>query len=150
MKEVKVDIDGEKPAQEKTLKNRRPLQKWKSFPNTGSNSFKGSRSKKWTKDIDSDILHINGNPLPQIPEEEEAVGIITMEDVIEELLQVFMAFYQFYFIFQIISNGMDMNQVGLEPLLEGILMVGMETYSSLQTSLNLDAEDKVIANRSSK
>ncbi|KAG8650522.1 hypothetical protein MANES_07G050000v8 [Manihot esculenta] len=87
LKEVKVDIDGEKPAQEKTLKNRRPLQKWKSFPNTGSNSFKGSRSKKWTKDIDSDILHINGNPLPQIPEEEEAVGIITMEDVIEELLQ---------------------------------------------------------------
>ncbi|KAJ9175040.1 hypothetical protein P3X46_013626 [Hevea brasiliensis] len=87
VKEVRVDVDGEKPPQEKTLKNRRPLQKWKSFPNAGSNSFKGSRSKKWTKDLDSDILLINGNPLPQIPEEEEAVGIITMEDVIEELLQ---------------------------------------------------------------
>ena len=36
----------------------------------------------------SDILHIDGNPLPKLPEEEEAVGIITMEDVIEELLQV--------------------------------------------------------------
>ncbi|KAJ7013293.1 DUF21 domain-containing protein [Populus alba x Populus x berolinensis] len=85
VKEVKVDIDGEKPPKDKTLK--RPLQKWKSFPNSGNNSFRNSRSKKWTKDLDSDILHLNGNPLPQLPEEEEAVGIITMEDVIEELLQ---------------------------------------------------------------
>jgi len=36
----------------------------------------------------SDILEIDGSPLPKLPEEEEAVGIITMEDVIEELLQV--------------------------------------------------------------
>lgn len=36
----------------------------------------------------SDILEIDGGPLPKLPEEEEAVGIITMEDVIEELLQV--------------------------------------------------------------
>lgn len=36
----------------------------------------------------SDILEIDGNPLPKLPEEEEAVGVITMEDVIEELLQV--------------------------------------------------------------
>ncbi|KAG6652695.1 hypothetical protein I3843_05G024300 [Carya illinoinensis] len=34
-----------------------------------------------------DILQIDGNPLPKISEE-ESVGIITMEDVIEELLQV--------------------------------------------------------------
>ncbi|XP_050209515.1 DUF21 domain-containing protein At2g14520 [Mercurialis annua] len=88
VKEVKIDVDGEKPAQEKTLKNKRPpLQKWKSFPNNGNKSFRGSRSRKWAKDMDSDILHINGNPLPKLPEEEEAVGVITMEDVIEELLQ---------------------------------------------------------------
>lgn len=36
----------------------------------------------------ADILEIDGNPLPKLAEEEEAVGIITMEDVIEELLQV--------------------------------------------------------------
>ncbi|PKI32654.1 hypothetical protein CRG98_046964 [Punica granatum] len=35
----------------------------------------------------ADILEIDGKPLPKLPEEEEAVGIITMEDVIEELLQ---------------------------------------------------------------
>ncbi|KAJ9170281.1 hypothetical protein P3X46_018401 [Hevea brasiliensis] len=68
------------------FKNRRPPEV-EELSQCRSNSFKGSRSKKWTKDLDSDILLINGNPLPQIPEEEEAVGIITMEDVIEELLQ---------------------------------------------------------------
>ncbi|KAF5731879.1 CBS domain-containing family protein [Tripterygium wilfordii] len=86
-KDVKIDIDGEKPLQEKVLKSKRSLQKWKSFPNSANNSYGRSRSRKWTKDIDSDILHIDGNPLPQLPEEEEAIGIITMEDVIEELLQ---------------------------------------------------------------
>ncbi|CAN6554700.1 unnamed protein product [Malus baccata var. baccata] len=89
VKEVKVDIDGEKPLHEK-LKSKRSLQKWKSFTNTNSanNSYRsGSRSKKWTKEIYSDILQIDSEPLPKLPEEEEAVGIITMEDVIEELLQ---------------------------------------------------------------
>ncbi|XP_048128317.1 DUF21 domain-containing protein At2g14520-like isoform X3 [Rhodamnia argentea] len=81
---VKVDIDGEKTLQEKILKSKRSLQKWKSFPN----SFKRkSRSKKWTNYMYADILQIDGSPLPQLAEEEEAVGIITMEDVIEELLQ---------------------------------------------------------------
>ncbi|KAL0376030.1 UNVERIFIED_CONTAM: DUF21 domain-containing protein [Sesamum calycinum] len=85
---VRVDIDGEKPSLDKSVKSKRPLQKWKSFPNTGSNSFKGTpRSKKWTKNMYSDILKIDETPLPKLPEEEEAVGIITMEDVIEELLQ---------------------------------------------------------------
>lgn len=81
---MKIDIDDRKPA-EKPVKPKRPIQKWKSFPNNGSNSFK---SKKWAKDMYSDILQIDGKPLPKLPEEEEAVGIITMEDVIEELLQV--------------------------------------------------------------
>ncbi|XP_057418482.1 DUF21 domain-containing protein At4g33700-like isoform X2 [Lotus japonicus] len=84
---VTVDIDGEKPSQEKVLKPTMPLHKWKSFPNTNKSNRGGSRSKKWSKNMYSDILEIDGNPLPHMPEEEEAVGIITMEDVIEELLQ---------------------------------------------------------------
>ena len=88
VKEVKVDIFGEKPPKNKTLKSKRPLKKWKSFPDSANNSFRGSRSKKWTEGMASNILHINENSLPKLPEEEEAVGIITMEDVIEELLQV--------------------------------------------------------------
>ena len=35
----------------------------------------------------SDILEVGRSPLPNLPEE-EAVGIIAMEDVTEELLQV--------------------------------------------------------------
>ncbi|KAL8540486.1 hypothetical protein ACS0TY_001935 [Phlomoides rotata] len=85
--DVRVDIDGEKATLDKNEKTIRSLQKWKSFPNTGSNSSKGTPRKKWTKNMYSDILQIDGNPLPKLPEEEEAVGIITMEDVIEELLQ---------------------------------------------------------------
>ncbi|XP_010547933.1 PREDICTED: DUF21 domain-containing protein At2g14520-like [Tarenaya hassleriana] len=87
VKEVRVDVDSDKTPQERMLKTKRSLQKCKSLPNR-ANSFKGgSRSKKWSKDNDSDILNLNSNPLPKLAEEEEAVGIITMEDVIEELLQ---------------------------------------------------------------
>ncbi|XP_073140024.1 DUF21 domain-containing protein At4g33700-like isoform X2 [Henckelia pumila] len=89
--DVRVDIDGEKLSKEnKNAKVPIPLQKWKSFPNRGNNSFKGTpraRSKKWTRNMYSDILQIDGMPLPMLSEEGEAVGIITMEDVIEELLQ---------------------------------------------------------------
>ncbi|CAH9081894.1 unnamed protein product [Cuscuta europaea] len=85
--DVKVDIDGEKTPSQKSLKMKQALKKWKSFPNSGSNSYKSTRSKKWMKDMYADILPMDGNPLPKLPEEEEVVGIITMEDVIEELLQ---------------------------------------------------------------
>ncbi|KAI7990788.1 DUF21 domain-containing protein [Camellia lanceoleosa] len=86
--DVKVDIDGEKTPNEKALKAKRSFQKMKSFPNSKNNSYRSaSRSKKWTKEMYSDILQIDRSPLPKLPEVEEAVGIITMEDVIEELLQ---------------------------------------------------------------
>lgn len=86
--ELRVDMDGGKTTPEKVLKAKRSIQKWKSYPN-GDNSSYGvsARSKKWTKNMYADILEIDGSPLPKLPEEEEAVGIITMEDVIEELLQ---------------------------------------------------------------
>ncbi|KAL9321322.1 hypothetical protein ACSQ67_013161 [Phaseolus vulgaris] len=89
VRDVKVDIDGEKTPQENNnmLKSKRSLQKWKSFPNSNNSNRGGSRSRKWSKNMYSDILEIDGNTLPTLPEKEEAVGIITMEDVIEELLQ---------------------------------------------------------------
>ncbi|KAL4318959.1 hypothetical protein GQ457_18G019580 [Hibiscus cannabinus] len=80
--EVKVDIDGDKHLRESSLRRKRSFKKWQSFPVAGN----GSWSRNSTKGIDSDILHLNGNPLPT-HSEEEAVGIITMEDVMEELLQ---------------------------------------------------------------
>ncbi|XAR73017.1 hypothetical protein NMG60_11019860 [Bertholletia excelsa] len=87
-KDVKVEIDGGKTPEERALETKRSLQRWKSSPIGGNNSYMGiSRSKKWAKDMHSDILQINENLLPRLPEEEEAIGIITLEDVIEELLQ---------------------------------------------------------------
>ncbi|KAJ8749250.1 hypothetical protein K2173_018729 [Erythroxylum novogranatense] len=54
VEEVKIDTDGGKPVEksalERSLKSKRSLQKWKSFPNNCDNS---SRSKKWTKGLDS-------------------------------------------------------------------------------------------------
>lgn len=90
VKEVRVvieDDDSEKPKtpKEKSLQHKRNFYKWKSFPNTNK-SDKGSRTKKWNRDIYCDILEVE-QPLPK-PDEEEAIGIITLEDVIEELLQV--------------------------------------------------------------
>ncbi|OVA07271.1 CBS domain [Macleaya cordata] len=90
VRDVRVDIDGEQQRQEKNLKRKISLQKWKSFSNNADNSNGGTqrtRSKKWARDIDADVLQIDENPLPKLSEEEEAVGIITMEDLIEELLQ---------------------------------------------------------------
>ncbi|XP_029130336.1 DUF21 domain-containing protein At4g33700 isoform X2 [Cajanus cajan] len=87
VRDVKLDIDGEKTPQENKLKTKRSLQKWKSFPNTNNSNRGSSRSRKWSRNMDSDILEIDFNSLPMLPEKEEAVGIITMEDVIEELLQ---------------------------------------------------------------
>jgi len=57
---VKINIDGEKqPSLDKTLKSKRVLQKWKSFPNGANNSYKGgSRSKKWSKDMYSELLQV--------------------------------------------------------------------------------------------
>lgn len=85
IEDVRVDMDGEKSLPAKVPKI--PLQKWKSFTNGGSSTLK-SQSKKWMTNMYTDILEIDGgSPIPWHPEEEEAVGIITMEDVIEELLQ---------------------------------------------------------------
>ncbi|XP_066392644.1 DUF21 domain-containing protein At2g14520-like [Miscanthus floridulus] len=83
--EVSIAIDDKNS--EKVVKNLPPpLQRWKSYPNTQNASNRGNRPKKWSKD-QSDVLQVHKEPLPTLREDEEAVGIITMEDVIEELLQ---------------------------------------------------------------
>lgn len=85
-KEVSIAID--EKSNGKVVKNLPPpLRRWKSYPNTQNTSNRGNRPKKWSKD-QSDVLQIHEEPLPSLSEDEEAVGIITMEDVIEELLQV--------------------------------------------------------------
>ncbi|KAH7660971.1 metal transporter CNNM protein [Dioscorea alata] len=83
---LKLDIAIEKPT-EKSVKGSKPIQRWKSFPANSQGSSRGTlKSKKWARDS-ADVLQINDKPLPKLNEDEEAIGIITMEDLIEELLQ---------------------------------------------------------------
>ncbi|CAN1284698.1 DUF21 domain-containing protein At2g14520 [Linum perenne] len=87
IKEVRVDVDGKAPQEKSFKRSKTSFQKWKSFANSSNSSLKSSRSRKRIKDeVDSDILKMDGN-LPTLLEEEEAIGLITMEDLIEELLQ---------------------------------------------------------------
>ncbi|KAJ8765566.1 hypothetical protein K2173_014688 [Erythroxylum novogranatense] len=87
VREVKVDVDGEFHAQNKNLKSLTSLKRMKSFQNDANPQMGRSKSKKWKNGIHSEVLHLDEDPLPGLTEEAEAIGIITLEDVIEELLQ---------------------------------------------------------------
>ncbi|KAK8956522.1 DUF21 domain-containing protein [Platanthera zijinensis] len=86
--EVRLDIDTDQPKQDAVLRPKVPLHRWKSLPSSATLAKSGSRvAKKWAREKCADVLDIDENPLPELNEYEEVVGIITMEDVIEELLQ---------------------------------------------------------------
>ncbi|KAE8647526.1 hypothetical protein Csa_004030 [Cucumis sativus] len=87
-KDVKVEIDGENHQQEKGLNTKRSLKRLNTLVDRSNSYRKFSGSKKWSKDFNSEVLHIADDLLPKLSEEGEAIGIITLEDVIEELLQV--------------------------------------------------------------
>lgn len=44
--------------------------------------------KKWERGVHDNVLDIDLDSLPSYPPDEEVIGIITMEDVMKELLQV--------------------------------------------------------------
>ncbi|KAH9313603.1 hypothetical protein KI387_022230, partial [Taxus chinensis] len=90
-KDVRIIVDksSSKAVQEKSFSNQRPLHNWKSFPATHtSDSNRGTpKAKRWSRVVSGDILEIADDSLSKLAEDGEVVGIITMEDLIEELLQ---------------------------------------------------------------
>ncbi|XP_054809112.1 DUF21 domain-containing protein At2g14520-like [Prosopis cineraria] len=84
VREVRVDIYGERSTRQKSLKSKGSLKKFKCLPNEANASTKG---KRWSNSCHSEVLQINDEPLQNLSPEGEAVGIVTLEDVIEELLQ---------------------------------------------------------------
>lgn len=96
-REVRLNIYGEGHHQNLGLRrSRRSLRNLKAIPRSASISRREtSKSKRWSETIDSNILHIDEVPLPSFTKEEEVIGIITMEDVIEQLLKVWPYFALF-------------------------------------------------------
>ncbi|CAK7339709.1 unnamed protein product [Dovyalis caffra] len=86
-RDVRVDIDGERHLSKKSLKNKGIKKLKRSLSEEENSKSEAYKSKKWANGVHSEVLHIDDNPLPGLTEEGEAIGIITLEDVIEELLQ---------------------------------------------------------------
>lgn len=93
-----MDIDGQSHLKEKCLKTKRSLKKRNRLSHDANLHRGASTSKNWSRDFHSEVLHITDDPQRMENGEWEAVGIITLEDVIEELLQVceIISFVKFY------------------------------------------------------
>ncbi|WMV16983.1 hypothetical protein MTR67_010368 [Solanum verrucosum] len=86
VREVRLNIPGEMFYQRKSSRARRSLRKSKRFSASISRR-ELSKSRRWSEEVHPEILPIKEKSLSTLSSE-EVIGIITMEDVIEELLKV--------------------------------------------------------------
>ncbi|KAM3252612.1 DUF21 domain-containing protein isoform X1 [Capsicum annuum] len=85
VREVRLNIPGEIFYQRKSSRVERSLRKSKRF-NASISRREYSKSRRWSEEVHPEILPIKEKSL-SARSSEEVIGIITMEDVIEELLK---------------------------------------------------------------
>lgn len=70
-------------------RSRRAFNKFKTISGSGNVSrAESSKSRRWSDKFLPEVLNIMEKPFSSFRQEGEVVGIITMEDVMEELLNV--------------------------------------------------------------
>ncbi|KAL5988312.1 DUF21 domain-containing protein, partial [Asimina triloba] len=85
-KEVRLDVAGEGIHEEKKKKRKITFEREKNLTSITHNSSQvNSKSRRWHRETSLDILQLDDNM--KFAKAGEAIGIITMEDVMEELLQ---------------------------------------------------------------
>lgn len=89
VREVTVEIECQNYPEARGSRSKRSLRRLKVYP--GSTNV----SKRWSEKFHPEVLNIDENTL-FVEEEEEVLGIITMEDVIDQLLKVWQAFVSKY------------------------------------------------------
>ncbi|CAH1421259.1 unnamed protein product [Lactuca virosa] len=85
--EVRVDILNERCQSYGGSRSRRAFNKFKTISGSGNVSrAESSKSRRWSDKFLPEVLNIMEKPFSSFRQEGEVVGIITMEDVMEELL----------------------------------------------------------------
>lgn len=87
--EVRVDIMNESYRSNVSIRSRRAFNKFKSIYGSGNVSrAESSKSRRWSDKFLPEVLNIMDKPFSSFRQEGDVIGIITMEDVMEELINV--------------------------------------------------------------